>query len=72
MLSREENRSLKGKRICIVGCGGLGGYLLEFAARMGIGTIRVVDGDVFDETNLNRQLLSEEPVLGLSKGPGCS
>lgn len=67
MLSPEENESLRGFKACVVGCGGLGGYVIELLGRLGIGTITAVDGDVFDEANLNRQLLSTEEILGKSK-----
>lgn len=66
-LSIEENNSLKNFRICVVGCGGLGGYIIEELGRLGIGYITAVDGDVFDESNLNRQLLSSMENLGCSK-----
>ena len=55
------------KKVLVVGCGGLGGYLMEYLARIGIGTIRCVDGDVFDETNLNRQILATTETLGKPK-----
>jgi len=67
MITSEEQERLKKARVCVVGCGGLGGYSIEFLARLGIGYITVVDGDVFDETNLNRQVLSNEINLGKSK-----
>jgi molybdopterin/thiamine biosynthesis adenylyltransferase len=67
MLSREENISLREKKVAVVGCGGLGGYIIEELARLGIGKITAIDGDVFDETNLNRQLLSNVENLGKSK-----
>ena len=66
-ISREENELLRGKKVCVAGCGGLGGGVIEGLARVGVGYIRAVDGDVFDETNLNRQLLSSEKNLGKSK-----
>lgn len=66
-LSLEESTLLRTKTVAVIGCGGLGGYILEQLARLGIGTIRVVDGDVFEESNLNRQLLSDVTVLGASK-----
>jgi molybdopterin/thiamine biosynthesis adenylyltransferase len=66
-LSEEECRLLRTKRILVVGCGGLGGYIIEMLARIGVGAIRAVDGDSFDETNLNRQLLSLPKVLGQPK-----
>ena len=66
-LTPEEFALLRTKTVAVVGCGGLGGYLIEHLARLGIGTIRAVDGDVFEESNLNRQLLSDVTVLGKSK-----
>ena len=66
-LSEEENQKLKEKNLCIVGCGGLGGYILEQLLRIGVGRITVIDGDCFEESNLNRQLLSNEHVIGCSK-----
>lgn len=67
MLSPDENRSLHGFRVAVVGCGGLGGYLIEMLARLGIGHLTVIDGDVFEESNLNRQLLSNMANLGRPK-----
>ena len=66
-LTEEACLQLRRKKAAVIGCGGLGGYLLELLARVGVGTLIAVDGDVFDETNLNRQLLSEVPLLGTSK-----
>lgn len=63
----EEQALLKEKSVCVVGCGGLGGGVIENLVRMGVGSITVVDGDVFDETNLNRQVLSNEYNIGKSK-----
>lgn len=67
ILTPEENESLKSAKVCVIGCGGLGGYIIEELARLGIGNITAVDGDVFQESNLNRQLFSTEAVLGKSK-----
>lgn len=66
-LSEEECLRLHDKRVLVAGCGGLGGYITEMLARVGVGMIRVVDGDCFEATNLNRQLLSTPSVLGKSK-----
>ncbi|MGR6836440.1 HesA/MoeB/ThiF family protein [Syntrophomonas erecta] len=66
-LSPEENASLKDRRVAVVGCGGLGGYVLEMLGRLGIGYLTAIDGDVFEESNLNRQLLSDVKSLGMSK-----
>jgi molybdopterin/thiamine biosynthesis adenylyltransferase len=51
----------------VIGLGGLGGNVVEGLARAGIGCLVVVDGDVFTDHNLNRQLLSEEARLGGAK-----
>ena len=66
-LSEEECALLAGKRVAVVGCGGLGGSVIEALARIGVGYLRVIDGDVFEESNLNRQLLCTESALGRNK-----
>jgi molybdopterin/thiamine biosynthesis adenylyltransferase len=53
--------------VAVVGLGGLGGYVMEALARMGVGRLILIDGDVFEEHNLNRQLLSAEAQLGTDK-----
>ncbi|MFH1623744.1 MAG: HesA/MoeB/ThiF family protein [Pseudomonadota bacterium] len=58
---------LLNSKIVIIGLGGLGGTVLEILARVGIGWIVAVDGDVFDESNLNRQILAKENKLGSRK-----
>ncbi len=54
-------------RVAVVGCGGLGSCLVEMLARTGIGTLRLIDPDVFAESNLNRQLLCTIDSLGRPK-----
>lgn len=54
-------------RVAVIGCGGLGGYVIEELARLGVGTIVAIDPDVFEEHNLNRQLLSSPATLGRAK-----
>lgn len=66
-LTAAECALLREKKVAVIGCGGLGGHLIELLARVGVGTIRAVDGDVFEKSNLNRQLLSEVPLLGTGK-----
>jgi molybdopterin/thiamine biosynthesis adenylyltransferase len=51
----------------VVGLGGLGGFVTEALARMGVGRLILIDGDTFEEHNFNRQLLSGEGKLGMSK-----
>ena len=66
-LSEREMEALRTKSVFIAGCGGLGGYLLEYLTRLGVGRIRIADGDVFEASNLNRQLLSEPERIGTKK-----
>lgn len=54
-------------RAVIIGSGGLGGYLVEELARLGVGNLVVVDPDIFEEHNLNRQILSSPALLGRPK-----
>ncbi|WOC39557.1 tRNA threonylcarbamoyladenosine dehydratase [Polaribacter sp. HL-MS24] len=58
---------LKKAHILVVGLGGVGSYAAEFIARSGVGKMTLVDGDVFDETNINRQLTALKSTVGLSK-----
>lgn len=66
-LSPAEQARLLRSRVLLVGLGGLGGYVLDMLARMGVGHVTGVDGDVFEESNLNRQLLLEQSGVGRSK-----
>ena len=66
-VSEEDMRKLKSSRAFVAGCGGLGGFIIEYLARMGVGAITVVDGDEFSESNLNRQLLSKVSNMGVNK-----
>jgi molybdopterin/thiamine biosynthesis adenylyltransferase len=67
MLSAKQQLELFRSRVAVVGCGGLGGYILEELARLGVGYIVAVDPDTFEEHNLNRQLLSSPANLGRAK-----
>ena len=53
--------------VAIVGAGGLGGWVIEGLARMGVGRLIIIDGDHFQENNLNRQLGCTEATLGQPK-----
>jgi molybdopterin/thiamine biosynthesis adenylyltransferase len=67
IISIEQQLSLLRSKVAVFGCGGLGGYIIEELARLGVGKIAVVDPDVFAEHNLNRQLLCTPEVLGSKK-----
>jgi molybdopterin-synthase adenylyltransferase len=66
-ISVKEQLTLFRSSIAVVGCGGLGGYVIEELARLGIGRIVAIDPDVFEEHNLNRQILSTVSLLGKPK-----
>lgn len=53
--------------VSVVGLGGLGGGVTEILARSGVGTLNLVDGDTFEDNNLNRQFLSRQSLLATSK-----
>ena len=58
---------LKDKTILVVGCGGLGGYVIQQLGRMNVGKLIIMDGDVFEQSNMNRQLLCSTTTLGKKK-----
>ena len=66
-ISLKEQLRLAESRVAVIGAGGLGGQVILLLARIGIGHLVVVDRDVFEETNLNRQALCNKNSLGKSK-----
>ena len=70
-LSAEDMHTLHAAKVCIIGGGGLGGYITEILARIGIHHITLVDDDHFDTNNLNRQLFCEEALIGTPKVDGA-
>ena len=71
-LTERECNLLRTKTVFVAGCGGLGGYLVEMLLRLGVGTIRAADGDAFEASNLNRQLLSSPQALGMPKAEAAA
>jgi len=62
--SLADQAALLKAHAAVVGLGGLGGAVTEILARMGVGRLTLVDGDRFEDSNLNRQLLSSIAHLG--------
>lgn len=58
---------LKKANVLVVGLGGVGSFAAEFLVRAGVGNITIVDGDIVDITNINRQLQALHSTIGLSK-----
>lgn len=67
LLTVEEQRRLKDSKVSIFGIGGLGGVILEILARSGIEHFSIVDHDVFETSNLNRQIFAFDDTLGKMK-----
>lgn len=58
---------LKKSSVAVVGLGGVGGYVTEALCRSGVGRLILIDGDIFTESNLNRQLFATCETIGKSK-----
>lgn len=67
IFTNEEMKRILSSHVCVIGSGGLGGYVQEMLVRVGVGEITCVDNDVFEESNLNRQLFSQMDNLGKPK-----
>ncbi len=64
LIGKEKLQELEHKHVLVIGLGGVGSYAAEFIARGGVGQMTIVDGDVVDPTNRNRQL----PALATNHG----
>lgn len=67
LYSAEKTAAFRKKKIVLVGLGGVGLYALENLARAGVRKFTLIDGDVFEESNLNRQLYATIDTLGQEK-----
>ncbi len=67
LFKTEGLQNLKNANVLIVGVGGVGSFAAEFLARAGVGNLTIVDGDVVDITNINRQLPALHSTVGMSK-----
>lgn len=67
LFKKEGLEKLQNANILIVGVGGVGSFAAEFIARAGVGKMTIVDGDVVDITNINRQLPALHSTVGEPK-----
>jgi len=67
LIGQEGMDRLRSASVILAGCGAVGGYALEGLVRAGVGRIRVVDHDVFSDSNLNRQILATTETIGKTK-----
>ena len=67
LIGEEALRKLAASHVMVVGLGGVGSYAAEFIARSGVGQMTIIDGDVVDPTNRNRQLPALATNHGVSK-----
>lgn len=67
LIGEEGVERLREASVVLCGVGAVGGYALEGLVRAGIGRIRVVDGDTFSGSNLNRQILATTDTIGRPK-----
>jgi molybdopterin/thiamine biosynthesis adenylyltransferase len=65
--STNDQATLLKSCVSIVGLGGLGGAVTEILARIGIGALNLIDGETFDDSNLNRQFFCTHQLLAKSK-----
>lgn len=71
VLSAEGLKRLLRSRVFVAGCGGLGGHAAALLARSGVGSFVLCDPDIFEESNLNRQMFCTEATLGQPKAEAC-
>ena len=83
LLGDDGVEALHGRRVCVFGVGGVGGYVVKALARCGVGAIDIVDDDKVCITNINRQVIATWDTVGRYKvdvmaervasiNPGCT
>ena len=67
ILGKEAMDKLSRAHVVVAGCGGVGSYTVEALIRSGIGKITVIDSDIVDVTNINRQIIATHDTVGKLK-----
>ncbi len=71
LIGKENFEKLQNSSVIVFGLGGVGGSAAEALARAGVGEITLVDKDIVDITNLNRQVIATEDAVGMKKTDAC-
>ncbi|WP_461208232.1 HesA/MoeB/ThiF family protein [Desulfocurvus sp. DL9XJH121] len=71
-LSDGQQRRLRSCGLAVVGCGGLGGHVIEALVRIGVGRLHLFDPDVFSPSNANRQLNALQASMGRNKAEAAA
>ncbi len=67
LIGSENINKLKNANVVVFGLGGVGSYVVEGLVRAGIGNIAIIDKDIADITNINRQLIADTSTIGKAK-----
>lgn len=67
LIGNEKFDNISNKKVIVFGCGGVGSYVIEGLVRAGIKNIDIVDKDIVDETNINRQIIATVDNIGKYK-----
>ena len=67
LIGKDNLDKIKSKNVIVFGVGGVGGFVVESLIRSGLERLTIVDNDVVDETNINRQIIATSDSLGKSK-----
>ena len=67
IIGKENLLRIKNTSVMVVGVGGVGGYVVESLVRSGIENIIIVDHDIVDVTNKNRQIIALDSTIGKKK-----
>lgn len=67
LLGPEKIEFLKNSKVMIIGLGGVGSYAAEALARAGVGSLVLIDGDLIEKSNINRQLIALHSTIGMRK-----
>ena len=67
VLGEDNVKKLNESKVAVFGLGGVGSYVVEGLVRAGIGNLILIDGDIVDETNINRQIIALHSTVGQPK-----